>query len=93
MGVIVENVERSCVIPSSLSVILIGIITRHPITDNTKKIFRHIFAKRMKMMASKPTVSARSASLVFRTGFNQANKPLPIGGGACFSSACLTLGA
>jgi hypothetical protein len=49
--------------------------------------------KRMKIAASKPTFSIMAFSLSFSTTLNHAHGLRPIGGGACFSSACFNRGA
>ena len=62
-------------------------------TARHKKIFRHILVKRMNNVASMPIILTRSRSVVFQNGLIQEKKPFPSAGGACFSSACLSLGA
>ena len=74
-------------------VIFIGMMIPHPSTAMVINIFLHIRKNRRKMVASKPTCKMMSFSDVLRTGVTQAKIPLPRGGGACFSSACLSFGA
>ena len=57
------------------------------------KMFLHILKNRKKMAASRPASETMSGSDVFHKGPSQAKTPLPSGGGACFSSACFSLGA
>ena len=76
-----------------LSAKFTGIMTAQPIMLMKMKMLRHILLKRKKMTASSPMVSTSCASRVLITGLIQEKKPLPTGGGACFRSACLTLGA
>lgn len=62
-------------------------------TARHKKMLRHILVKRMKMVASMPTSLTKSCSVVVHSGLIQEKKPFPSWGGACLSSACLSLGA
>jgi len=73
--------------------ILTGIRIAHPITDTTKNKFRHMRVKRKKTVASSPTYPTKSCSFVRHSGVTHDHNFLPIGGGACFSSACLSFGA
>lgn len=65
----------------------------HPITESTRNMFRHMRVKRMKIAASRPTVSIKAFSFSFITTLNHAQGVLAIGGGACFESACFNRGA
>lgn len=64
-----------------------------PMIIRTRKMLRHMRTNRKKMVASMPIWLTRFASLVFHNGVTHAHGFLPIGGGACFSSACFNLGA
>lgn len=72
---------------------LTGIRMAHPTMERIRNIFRHILMKRRNIAASNPTFSITACSFVLMTGVTHANRPLPTGGGACFSSACRSLGA
>lgn len=72
---------------------LTGIMTAQPMILMQINMFRHIFVKRRKSAASRPTVSMSWGSRVRITGVIHEKIPLPTGGGACFESACLTFGA
>jgi len=76
-----------------LYVQLMGIRMAHPSTARTRNMSRHMRANLMKRAASMPTRFTKSCSVVFHRGLTHAKMPFPSGGGACFSSACLTLGA
>lgn len=65
----------------------------HPMTESVRNIFLHMRVKRKNIVASSPTCKIKSCSFVFARGLIQAKRPLPTGGGACFSSACLSFGA
>lgn len=62
-------------------------------TARSRKMLRHILVKRMKIVASMPTSFTKSCSVVVHSGLIHEKIPFPRGGGACFSSACLSLGA
>jgi len=64
-----------------------------PRTDMITNMFRNILVNRMKTVASIPTRFTSSCSEVDHSGVIHAKKPFPSGGGACFSSACLSFGA
>ena len=49
-----------------------GMKMAHPRRPSIMKMFRHILVKRMKTVASSPTFSANSCSLVLMTGVSQA---------------------
>lgn len=72
---------------------LSGSRTAHPTAAMSMNMFRHMRRIRRKMVASSPICVIRSCSLVKRTGLTQAKMPLPRAGGACWSSATLSLGA
>ena len=59
----------------------------------TRNMLRHILVNLRNTVPSSPTFSTSCASVVLFTGVNQAKRLLPISGGACFSSAYLSLGA
>lgn len=71
---------------------LTGIKMAQPSTESTTKMLRHMRVKRMNMAASRPTRLTTSCSEVDHSGTTHAKMPFPRGGGACFSSACLSFG-
>ena len=72
---------------------LTGIKITQPNKLNTKKMLRHIRRTLKKTVASNPINCTNSCSFVLNTGPTQAKIPFPNGGGACLSSATLSLGA
>lgn len=90
MGVIFWNSGAS---GKMLCVRLMGIMMLHPMTVMMANRLRHILVNRRKMVASIPITPIISCSVAAHSGLTQASMPFPSGGGACFSSACLSLGA
>lgn len=86
------TLEMNVVDVDPLAVTLIGIRIPHPITVMTKNMFLIIRSTLKKTVASKPIRVTRSCSCILSTGAIQASGPLPMGGGACLSSAILSFG-
>lgn len=87
------NASRPPEIPLFLMVTFTGIMTSNPMRPRVTKMFRSILVNRKKMIASSPILSTSTFSFVLKTGPIHEKRPLPIGGGACCSSACFVLGA
>lgn len=71
----------------------VGRMMAHDTVVITRNIFRSIFVKPRKIVASIPIFPANSVSFNLNRGDVHANSPLPIDGGACFSSAYFSFGA
>lgn len=83
------GVHEVLVLPS----VFAGIKTPMLTMLRTRNMLRHILVNLRNTVPSSPTFSTSCASVVLFTGVNQAKRLLPISGGACFSSAYLSLGA
>lgn len=67
--------------------------TLTPTMARITKMLRHMRITRKKMVASMPICCISFSSCVLIKGRTHDHGFLPRGGGACFSSACLSLGA